>query len=161
MIPFRQSDVHSFTDVQKTIIDESIQVFRETVRSFNDTRLPMPKQISPWSYKSLECSHDMYKSEFTHWMKERIWDKMFYLINDYKRDLGLFLKNYQESSRPQRYFGRGVVFSTHHRLVTYTLMSISFLRHHGSHLPVEVWYIDIMNFLTLIGMRMNFLLKTF
>ena len=138
MKPFSSNSIHEFTDSQKNTIQQSIQVFKDSLKSFNNTKNPMPSQISPWSYTSEECTHEMYKSEFTHWLKERRWDQLFYKINDYKRDLGSFLRNYKEPNR--QYSGRGVVYSCHHRLVSITMISIRFLRHHGSTLPVEVWY---------------------
>lgn len=39
------------------------------------------------------------------------------------------------------YKGRGIVYTSHHRLIASTLTSLRFLRHYGCTLPVEIWHL--------------------
>lgn len=140
------------TEEDRRIFQESGKILLETRAFLNGVGTSakptalQPKQISPWSYKSPDCSYDTYRSAFDDWVdqKEPFWQTLTQEdINKERWEITEFIKSLeQESYEDRNVSGRGILYSCHPGILKSTIISIKMLRQTGCRLPVQVWHMD-------------------
>lgn len=142
--PTKRTRLNFFSEQELEKIDRSIAVYTQSIKDIDSkgALLPtLPKQLSPWSYDSRQCSEGTFESQFSTWLEGKKWDKNNdYGYGQYKREMEFYIKNYKAPA--VRNSGRGIIYSCHPRLVQITMVSIGFLRNFGCNLPIEIWHMD-------------------
>lgn len=137
VLPF---NIYSLTTRQmKSIISVGTTTI-EAYETYERSR-SQPKQISPWSYKSLPCKPTTAKSAFSEWISERIdfWNSLDELfLRQKQHELYEFMRKL--NSTTSSYSGMGIIYSCHPGIIKNTVISIQIVRKLGCNLPIELWY---------------------
>jgi Mannosyltransferase putative len=139
------NNIYPLTSSQSNRILLTAETAIQARKTYDRSR-KQPKQISPWSYKSVACKSSTSKAAFNEWVAERkgFWDSLDdYFLMEKQKELHRFMEKLNSTEitvKPESYSGEGIIYSCHPGIIKTTVISINIVRKYGCNLPIELWY---------------------